>query len=161
MPSVSDEFADFVRTRLEPLTRETVAYLKDLLANDFPSEFRVLHFEVFTSGFTDHFPVHAFFYDEHFCEHFEFVEGEALYPCRVDPEILHIDHVYESDAEDRFQARDEDADLWQVAGESLIDWFSDCWVAAGGTSFDRDSRIAIHDADRAFDLRAQEWRTFA
>ncbi|BDA59516.1 hypothetical protein NUITMVS1_09790 [Shewanella xiamenensis] len=54
---------------------------------------------------------------------------------------LHTQHqsiriyVYPDEFEEEYIDKDEDLDPWQIATNALIEWFSKCWIAAGGKSF--------------------------
>ena len=90
-------------------------------------------------------------------EHFVYVNGEAQYPSPVEPELLEIDHVYPYDFEEKYINEDEDFDLWSIATDELIQWFSECWKEMGGDSFQLKANIAPHDNDQAYNLVESKW----
>ena len=116
-----------------------------------------LEFEVFANEFTKGFPVRAFFIDANNSEHFVYVNGKAQYPSPVDPELLEIEHVYTYKLEEKYINEDEDFDLWSIASDELIQWFSKCWKEVGGELFKLKANIALHDNDQAYNLIESKW----
>lgn len=116
-----------------------------------------LEFEIFADGFTRGFPVRAFFMDAGNTEHFVHVNGEAQYPSPVDPELLEIEYVYPYELEEKYINEDEQFDLWSIAIDELIQWFSSCWKEVGGESFQLKASIAPHDNDQIYNLVEGKW----
>jgi len=125
--------------------------------HDYPKEVDSLSFEVFSDCFTSGFPVQAFFMDEGNSEYFIMTDGKAEYPSPVDSGLLSIDNVYPIELEEEFENRDEDFDPWAAATAELIEWFSKCWLTAGGADFKLDAHIAHHDSTHQFNLITSEW----
>jgi hypothetical protein len=78
--SLDKEFRSEVRRHLEPLTRDLVPLLTQLITYEFPKEVAALTFEVFYSEFANGFPVRVFFVDDEDSEFFVYENGEAQYP---------------------------------------------------------------------------------
>jgi hypothetical protein len=70
-----------------------VAVLRQLVEHEYPKEVVSIDFEVFTYGFTEGFPVRAFFMDSTNSEYFVAIDGSYRYPSPVDPDLLHIKRV--------------------------------------------------------------------
>ena len=158
MNSLKEQFQKEVRIHLDRLTDQLTPVLKQLIEYSYVPEVKSLDFEVFCDGFTYGFPVRVFFMDEDNCEHFIYVDGQAQYPCPIDPGLLEIERVYSPELEEMYFQQDEDLDTFMAAGETLVTWFADCWEKAGGLSFSLQAHIALHDDIRAFDLVNQKWQ---
>jgi len=87
-----------------------------------------------------------------------FDSGKAEYPSPVGSGLLHIENVYPIELEEEFENRDEDFDPWAAATAELIEWFSKCWLTAGGADFKLKADIAHHDSTRQFNLITSEWQ---
>jgi len=151
------EFQHQVVAHLQPHAVALTDALRRLVQHTYPTEVRSLEFEVFPDGFTDGWPVRAFFMDEDRTEFFVFNKGKAEYPSPIDPGLIALDHVYGRSLEEALEASSPDSDYYTLAGEALIPWFADCWRDAGGLEFGLAATIALHDDIRAFDLRRREW----
>jgi hypothetical protein len=158
MSSIKEQFQEEVREYLDRLTDRIVPVLKQLVEYSYVPAVKSLDFEVFCDSFAYAFPVRAFFMDEDNSEYFIYVDGKAQYPCPVDPGLLEIEGVYPAELEEMYFQQDEDLDIFTIAGETLIDWFAECWKEAGGLSFPLQAHIALHDDVRAFDLVNQKWQ---
>jgi hypothetical protein len=152
-----DLFQQRVVEALAPHASGLVGVLRQLVEHSYPGEVRALEFEVFTDGFTDGFPVRAFFMDADNTEFFVYEDGKAQYPSPVDPELLHIERVFDLDLEHELEAVAPDADTYTLAGEALVPWFAKCWAQAGGLGFSRAATIQLHDDTRSYDLKLQRW----
>src|SRR5262245_62531141 len=100
--TLSDRFQAQVVAHLEPLTDKLIAVLGRLVGYPHVPEVDILEFEVFCDGFTQMFPVRAFFLDSQNCEYFIYRDGKAHYPCDVDPGLLELEQVYPATLEDEF-----------------------------------------------------------
>ncbi len=156
--SIEQEFKEKVREHLEELTEPLMLILKELIEYDYPKDVATLAFEIFVDGFSSEFPVRAFFIDEDNSEHFVYIDGKAEYPSPVDSELLKIEHVYPDELEDEYTSKDESLDPWHVATNELIDWFSKCWLSAGGQTFKLKANIAPHDSNHEFNLVESKWQ---
>ena len=58
--------------------------------------------------------------DEDNCEHFGYVDGQAQYPCPINPGMLEIERVYLPELEEMYFEQDEDLDTFTVAGETFV-----------------------------------------
>lgn len=145
--SFEQEFTEKVGGYLDNLTDELQPILKQLIEHDYPQEVATLAFEVFVDSFSSQFPVRVFFID---------IDGKAAYPSPVNPNLLDIDHVYPDEFEEEYIEKDEDLDPWHIATSALIEWFSQCWIAAGGQRFKLKANIAPHDSHYEFNL--VEWQ---
>lgn len=152
------EFRSGVRSLLENLDQDIEPVLVKLIAHSYPQEVVSIDFEIFTDGFTQEFPVRAFFMDSSNSEFFVYVNGKAEYPSPVDPGLLNIPHVYPEEFEDAFTESDGEFDPWHHATEVLIDWFSEQWLKAGGSTFRLKATIAPHDSAHEFNLNTSEWQ---
>lgn len=155
--NIEQEFSEKVQEHLHGLTASIKPVLKELIEYNYPKEVVSLEFEIFADGFTQGFPVRAFFMDAGNSEHFVYVNGEAQYPSPVEPELLEIEHVYPYELEEKYINEDEDFDLWSIAIDELIQWFSECWKEMGGESFQLKANIAPHDNDQAYNLVESKW----
>jgi hypothetical protein len=155
--TVAERFQAGVVAHLEPLTDRLVPVLRRLVDFPYPAEVETLDFEVFCDGFTEGFPVRAFFIDAQNCEFFGYRGGKAEYPCPVDPDLLQLEAVYPREFVEPFRAESPELDHFTLAGEALIPWFARCWVTAGGRRFRRNALIGLHDSFRRFDLVRQVW----
>ncbi|MBU2714424.1 hypothetical protein [Zooshikella harenae] len=155
--SIEEEFKGKVAEHLDRLSADLTPVLKKLIEYGYPKEVDMLAFEIFIDGFSSGFPVRAFFMDEDNSEHFVYIDGKAEYPSPVDPDLLKIDHVYPYELEEEYTNRDESLDPWHIATNELIEWFSKCWLAAGGKSFKLKANIAPHDSNHEFDLKESKW----
>jgi len=155
--SIEEEFKEKVAEYVDRLTNDLTSALKKLVDHEYPQEVDMLAFEVFVDGFSSGFPVRAFFMDKDNSEHFIMVDGKAEYPSPVDPNLLKIDYVYPYELEEEYTAKDEALDPWHIATNELIEWFSKCWLAAGGRSFKLKANIAPHDSNHEFDLNESKW----
>ena len=153
------EFQRRVRQALEQHEENLVPVLRQIIEYDYPPEVASVDFEVFVDGFTQGFPVRAFFMDESNSEFFVLKDGEAIYPSPVDPGLLDISRVYDDSLEEQLLAARSDADSYTLVGQALIPWFAYCWATAGGAGFLRRSGINLHDDLAVFDLVQQEWRS--
>lgn len=126
--NIEDTYRKGVKEHLVKLTDNLTPVLKKLIEYDFPKEVVSLDFEVFCDGFTQYFPVRAFFIDSDNSEFFLFENDNAIYPSPVDPELLNIKHVFSKEFEEKFTEKDEDLDVYTLAGYELIEWFSSCWL---------------------------------
>lgn len=155
--NIEQEFSAKVQEHLHGLTASIKPVLKELIEYNYPKEVVSLEFEIFADGFTQGFPVRAFFMDSNDSEHFVYVNGEAQYPSPVDPELLEIEHVYPYELEEKYVNQDEKFDLWSIAIDELIKWFSECWKEVGGELFKLKANIAPHDNDQAYNLIESKW----
>ncbi len=146
-----------VRKHLIPLGPDLIESLRRLLGTPLVPEVRRLEFEIFCDGFTEGFPVRTFFLDQHDSEHFVRRNGKLEYPSPVDPGLLAIEYVYPREVEAALATGDPDLDYLTIAGEAIVPWFAECWRAAGGSSFDREASIGLHDDSRRYDLRTHRW----
>ncbi|MGL5471840.1 MAG: hypothetical protein ACRDCT_27315 [Shewanella sp.] len=156
--SFEQEFTEKVGGYLDKLTDELQPILKQLIEYDYPQEVATLAFEVFVDRFSSQFPVRVFFMDKDNTEYFVELDGKAAYPSPVNPNLLDIDHVYPDEFEEEYIDKDEDLDSWQIATNALIEWFSKCWIAAGGQSFKLKAHIAPHDSHYEFNLVESQWQ---
>jgi len=157
--SIESEFREKVSVSLNALTDDLTSVLKKLVEHDYPTEVDSLSFEVCHQSFTTGFPVRVFFMDDGYSEHFIITDGKPINPSPVDPGLLNIDYVYPLELEKEFERRDEDFDCWEIAVHELIEWFSICWLSAGGSAFKLKANIAPHDSIHEFDLMHREWQT--
>ncbi|WP_369983300.1 hypothetical protein [Thalassolituus sp.] len=155
--SIEEEFTEKVAEYVDRLTDDLTSALKKLVDHEYPQEVDMLAFEVFVDAFSSGFPVRAFFMDKGNSEHFIMVDGKAEYPSPVDQNLLKIDYVYPYGLEEEYTAKDEALDPWHIATNELIEWFSKCWLAAGGRSFKLKANIAPHDSNHEFDLKESKW----
>lgn len=59
---------------------------------------------------------------------------------------------------ERFQAlNDALEDTYEVTGKYLIDWFADCWQAAGGADAKLPAFVGFADDEESLDLKRQKW----
>jgi glutamate/tyrosine decarboxylase-like PLP-dependent enzyme len=59
---------------------------------------------------------------------------------------------------ERFQAlNDALEDTYEVTGKYLIDWFADCWLAAGGADCPLPAFVGFADDEESLDLKRQRW----
>lgn len=147
--SFEQEFTEKVGGYLDELTDKLQPVLKQLIGHDYPQEVVTLAFEVFVDGFSSQFPVRVFFMD---------IDGKVSYASSVNPHLLDIDHVYPDEFEEEYIEKDEDLDPWHIATNELIEWFSKCWIAAGGQSFKLKANIAPHDSHYEFNLVECQWQ---
>lgn len=157
--SIEEEFKVKIAAHLNRLTDDIMPVLRELIEYDYPKEVDALAFEIFVDGFSSEFPVRAFFMDADDSEYFIMVDGKAEYPSPVDPRLLKIDYVYPYDFEEEYTEKDDSLDPWHVATNELIEWFSKCWLAAGGKHFKLNANIAPHDGNHEFDLKESKWVT--
>jgi hypothetical protein len=155
--NIEQEFREKVQEHLDKLILDIKPVLKELIEYNYPKEVVSLKFEIFANGFTQGFPVRAFFMDSNDSEHFVYVNGEAQYPSPVDPELLDIEYVYPYELEEKYINQDEDFNPWSIAIDELIQWFSECWKEMGGESFKLKANIAPHDNDQAYNLIESKW----
>ena len=155
--NIEQEFSEKVQEHLHGLTASIKPVLKELIEYDYPKEVISLEFEIFADGFTQGFPVRAFFMDSDDSEHFVYINDEAQYPSPVDPELLEIEHVYPYELEEKYTNQDEDFDPWSIAIDELIQWFSECWREMGGESFQLKANIMPHDNDEVYNLVDSKW----
>lgn len=153
----ASRFKSAVTEALQPLRPSLIEVLRQLVEYDYPKAVASIAFEVFADGFTQGFPVRAFFVDEANTEFFVPVEGEYEYPSPVNPGLLTLERVYEDSLEEMFLAEDDTLDVFTLAAEALIPWFAECWKRAGGAHFGRSATIMIHDDTRLFDLVGDGW----
>jgi len=151
------EFREIVRSYLEMLNEDLEEVLKKLINYQFPEEVKSLDFEIFSDGFTEGFPVRAFFMDIDNTEFFVYRDGKAEYPSPVDPGLLNINNVFPSEIEEIYEEKDEDFNSWGIATEELTEWFAIRWIDAGGGKFNLKASIAHHDSLRKYDLVQQKW----
>jgi len=156
--NIEEEFRQRVADHLEGLSDKLKPVLGELIQFDYPEEVDTIAFEIFVDGFTSGFPVRAFFMDKDNSEHFIYVNGKAEYPSPVDPDLLKIEYVYPVELEEEYEDKDESLDLWSVATNSMIEWFSKCWNQAGGREFKLKANIAPHDSNHEFDLLESKWQ---
>tara|TARA_R110002020_G_scaffold36546_7_gene109963 strand:- start:792 stop:1274 length:483 start_codon:yes stop_codon:yes gene_type:complete len=153
------EFRAGVRLYLESLDQDIEPVLAKLIAYQYPQEVGSIDFEIFVDAFTQEFPVRAFFMDSSNSEFFIYVDGKAEYPAPVAPELLNIPCVYSEEFEEAFTESDEEFDPWHHATEVLIEWFSEKWLNAGGTSFGLKATISPHNSPHKFNLITSEWQS--
>jgi hypothetical protein len=151
-------FQHRVLEALAPHGDALVSVLRHLVRHTYPREVESLAFEVFPDGFTQGFPVRAFFLDANNTEFFVYENGEARYPSPVDLGLLNLERVYSHELEREIEAAVPDADYFTLAGEAFVAWFAKCWVNAGGLDRDLAANIRLHDDLRFYDLRSQRWR---
>ena len=121
--SIEQEFREKVAGCLNALSVDIEPVLKALIEYEYPKEVVSLEFEVFVDGFTQEFPVRAFFMDSDNSEYFVYVNGKAEYPSPVDPGLLKIDHVYPYELEEEYTTKDDTLDPWSIATNELVEWF--------------------------------------
>ncbi|MGD0383912.1 MAG: hypothetical protein ABSA77_10345 [Thermoguttaceae bacterium] len=155
---VAQRFQDGVLSYLEPLTEKLINVLHRLIEYPFVPEVSCLAFEVFYDSFSEFFPIRVFFLDEFNNEYFIHVNGQAEYPCDVNPGLLDIPSVYPHEFIKQFCAEDPNIDYFTLSSKALIPWFSKCWHIAGGGNFQRKAIIRIHDGSQYFDLIEQIWK---
>jgi len=156
--SIKQEFKEKVSEYLEKLSNDLYPILKELIEYNYPDEVTTLAFEIFVDGFSSGFPVRAFFMDKDKSEHFIYIDGKAEYPSPVDPGLLEIDYVYPYELEEEYTNKDESLDPWHIATNELIEWFSKCWLASGGQTFNIKANIAPHDSNHEFNLVESKWQ---
>lgn len=144
-----DDFKAFMDAKLTVLNDRLDPVLRALRDEDFPESVAALHFEVFHDGFTDSFPVRAFFLDKNGSEHFEYVDGAPRYPTDIDPQLIKIDHVLTVAEEEMWEEAvftdDDDLGIWETQVAQLITWFRDRWLANGGVACKVTATIGGHD----------------
>lgn len=59
--------------------------------------------------------------------------------------------------EEEYTSKDEALDPWHIATNEFIEWFSNCWLSAGGKSFKIKANIAPHDSNYEFNLKEGKW----
>jgi len=150
-------FRKNVNEHLVKLTDQLVPMLSKLIEYNFPSEVVSLEFEVFTDGFTQEFPVRAFFMDSDNSEFFLYENNNAVYPSPIDPRLLEIPQVFSDEFEEKFIGKDEHLDTFTLAGYELIEWFKDCWLKAGGEKFKLKANIKLHGDIKELNLLSSEW----
>ena len=89
-------------------------------------------------------------------EYFEYVDGKARYPSPVDSGLLKIEYVYPEELEEEFEKIEDE--LWTIATEEMVGWFSERWLLAGGSMFAKNANIAQHDSIHEFDLVNSKWQ---
>lgn len=156
--NIEEEFRQKVVDSLEGLSDKLIPVLGELIQFDYPEEVDAIAFEIFVDGFTSGFPVRAFFMDKDNCEYFIYVNDKAEYPAPVDPDLMKIEYVYPVELEEEYEEKDESLDLWNVATNSMIEWFAKCWNQAGGREFKLKANIAPHDSNNEFDLLESKWQ---
>ncbi len=156
--SIEQDFKEQVAAHLDKLSPDFECVLNKLIDFDYPKEVVSLEFEVFVDGFTQEFPVRAFFMDKDNSEHFVYIDGKAEYPSPVDPGLLEIDGVYSEELEEEYTSKDDSLDPWDIATKELIQWFSKCWLASGGAKFRLKANIAPHDSNHEFNLINCKWQ---
>ncbi len=149
MSDLRAEWKHFLAEKLNSRTPALVDVLGQLVRQPYPVEVTSLDFELFEDGFTDGFPARAFFMDADNCEFFVERDGKFGYPGIVDPELLDIECIFSVEEEEAFldtPGADEFQDeRWSLSAAIFIDWFEDCWRAAGGERFSRRATIMCHD----------------
>lgn len=155
--SLEEQFRSEVREHLEPLTKDLVPLLAQLVTYDYPEEVEALVFEVFPDGFTSGFPARVFFMDSENNEFFVCENGNAKYPSPIDPDLLNIDQVYPDELEERYSRQDDELDTFTLSGLELIDGFAKCWNQARGQKFPRVALIGMHDGTEVLDLKTGAW----
>ena len=156
--NLESKFRAGVKEHLVPLAGSITQILKKMIDYKYPNEVVSIEFQVFTDGFTQSFPVRAFFLNSNNCEHFEYIKGKATYPSPVDPGLLEIPYVFTSDFEKIFIDQDEDLDTYTLAGLELASWFYVCWENAGGRTFGINASITLHDYDKCLNLKTRKWQ---
>jgi hypothetical protein len=136
---------ELVSGKLAVLTPQLTAVLQKLVQHSYPPQVASIDFEIFSDGFSEGFPVRAFFMDAENNEFFLYSGGKARYPSPVDPDLLEIDQVYAFEEEEGFEEESDELDLWAIASDELIDWFGSCWLAAGGNQLSISASIQVHD----------------
>lgn len=156
--SIEQEFKEKVTEHLEKLSPNLRPILKELIEFDYPKEVATLAFVILEDGFTSEFPVRAFFIDDDNTEYFTYIDGKAEYPSPVHPDLLKIEHVYPFELEEEYTSKDDSFDPWHIATNELIDWFSKCWLSAGGQTFTLKANIAQHGGNHEFNLVESKWQ---
>jgi hypothetical protein len=156
--TAEDEFRAAIRPYFDRLTPQLLPLLGALIDYSYPEEVAVLSFQIFSDGFTNRFPIRAFFIDRNNNEHFEYVDGVAKYPSPVDPGLLKVRGVYPAQFEAQFSSAAPLLDPWAVAADECVMWFSACWTRSGSYRFHRLAVIADHDAAQEFDLQSRQWQ---
>jgi hypothetical protein len=151
-------FRNAVRKSLAKLDTRISESLRSLIQHSYPPEVAALAFEVFSDGFTDSFPVRAFFLDRFNTEYFVMMDGVANYPSPIDPGLIDIDGVYSEKIEEKLQRASPNADSWEIATDELIKWFSGHWLNCGGDKFSLRASISAHDSRMKFNLKTSKWR---
>jgi hypothetical protein len=154
---IEQKFRQSVCEHLTKLDAQLIEVLASLIQYHYPPQVFAICFEVFTDGFTQEFPVRAFFMDHSNSEYFIVQDGEYRYPSPVDPGLLELDYVYPQALEDEFIAA-TDLDAWEIATDELIYWFAQHWQQNGGTKFPLVATISTHDAAQEFNLKSQKWQ---
>lgn len=152
------KFKAGVRHYLDALDLVVTPILAKLIAYRYPLEVVGIDFEIFVDGFTQEFPMRAFFLDSDNSEFFLYVDGKAEYPSPVDPQLICISGVYPQEFEDEFTESDDEFDAWRHATEVFISWFSERWQSAGGAEFELRATIAPHDSANEFNLKTAKWQ---
>jgi hypothetical protein len=156
--SIEQEFKEQVAAHLDKLSTDLEHVLNKLIDFEYPSEVVSLEFEIFVDGFTQEFPVRAFFMDKDNSEHFVYIDGKAEYPSPVDPGLLDIDGVYPEELEEEYTSKDDSLDPWDIATKEIVQWFSNRWLSSGGAKFKLKANIAPHDSNHEFNLIKSEWQ---
>jgi len=157
-PMTGAEFQQCVIEALKPLTDDLTEVLRRLVSHEYPEEVELVDFVVEPQGFTEGFPVRAFFFDDGLCEVFVHEDGEATYPSPVDPGLLEVGQIYDPSIEEAVHRYDASVDYLTLAAKTLIPWFEECWLSAGGADFSREATIRLHDDREFYDLIARQWR---
>ena len=151
-------FRERVREHLATLEQQFLPVLASLVSHKYPKDVAVLDFEVFSDSFTSGFPARAFFMDNSNSEFFLYVNGEAQYPCPVDPELLNVDQIYPESLESDLTTESPESDPWGLATAEFIAWFHSCWSKSGGKAFSLAATIAPHDSSEEFNLKTGQWQ---
>ncbi|VAW70263.1 FIG01062751: hypothetical protein [hydrothermal vent metagenome] len=156
--NIEFEFKLEVRKNLNALNDKIDSVLSQLIKHSYPKEVKGVVFEIFTDTFTTKFPVRVFFMDGENNEIFIMRDEKTGHPLSVEQNLINIACVYQPELETQYTEKDEDLDPWSLATETLITWFSQRWLAAGGRFFDRCATIAPHDSRKKFNLVLSAWQ---
>lgn len=156
--SIEKEFKKEVQNHLNELNSNIKPVLKELIKYNYPKEVVSLEFEIFADRFTSEFPVRAFFMDKENSEHFVYVNGQAEYPSPVEPKLLEIECIYSYELEEEYSDMDDNLDLWSIATDELVEWFSKCWNEVGGKTFKLKANISSHDDIKEYNLVEGTWQ---
>lgn len=148
----ADDYKTFVRQWLERLSPPVIAQLKTLKSCRFHPRVGKLKVIVFPAGLAGRLPVKTFLVDG--CNN-QVLHGNGTFPMGLVEDVEHV--VPPDEAEVTARCNEAGVETVEVELQTLIEWFADCWVAAGGSDFPLPAYIGVRGDIESFDLKRRQW----
>ncbi|GAM12798.1 hypothetical protein [Mesobacillus selenatarsenatis] len=154
-----DHYIDSIKANLEKQTDLLVGNLKQSFSYNFSPDIDLLDFSAFIEPTRFELSIRMFSMDKEGNEVFD--EGNDPPVFAGSEEILsevEYHQMNDSQLDDFFEFYEQNEETLVPREQKVfIDWFSQCWEKAGGTSLKLPSYFIFHDDYKSYDLKSNKW----